>query len=150
MTTDMIKLSESHLRARRAIETDILRHIVHAPLSATEYVRCHVVPEEFVDQTNRALFRLLIYYEKVGFYILVAKVVQIAPEADPNEVANRLAWLVCRRPSNATVEELVRTFWRVVDLVPCEPPNGRSKESRYAALARQLERVRGTQRQSSQ
>lgn len=138
----------AYLRARRAAETDILRHVVRAPSSAMEFVRCHVVPEEFVDPNNQALFRLLIHHANATFRCLGTKVHQIAPEADPNDVANRLAYLLCFRPTDATVAELVQTFWRIVDSASCEPPNGRSYESRNAALNRQLERMRGTRREA--
>lgn len=129
-----IELSPAYVRARRTAESDILRQIVHQPSSAQEYVRLHVVPDEFLDPENKALFRILL--SCVNHQSLDTTEVVKEAGADAEIMVGRLAYMITQRRLSHSPQEAAEAFWRIADSVPAKSPETRSAESQKAAWSR--------------
>ena len=134
-----IELSPAYVRARRTAESDILRQIVHQPSSAQEYVRLHVVPDEFLDPENKALFRILL--SCVNHQSLDTTEVVKEAGADAEIMVDRLACMITQRSAPYSPQEAAEAFWRIADSVPSTEPETRSHASRAVALSRRLARL---------
>lgn len=134
-----IELSPAYVRARRTAESDILRQIVHQPSSAQEYVRLHVVPDEFLDPENKALFRILL--SCVNHQSLDTTEVVKEAGADAEIMVGRLAYMITQRRLSYSPQEAAEAFWRIADSVPSTEPETRSHASWAAALSRRLARL---------
>ncbi len=129
-----VELSPSYARARRAIEMDILTHIVQQPSIAREYMRLHVVPDEFLDPENKALFHILLSYVN-GNHLFTDEVVK-ETKADAEAMVTRLAYMITKRNFSYSPQETADAFWRIADIIPAKAPKTRSAVSEKAAWSR--------------
>ncbi len=137
-----VQLTPAYMRARRCAEGDIVRHIVHEPSCAQEFVRMHVVPGEFLDQEYKALFRILLSCA-AGRDPDTSTVIEKL-NANAEVMVHRLASMITQRKISTTPKQLAEVFWSIADNPICEPIpfEPRSRESQSAALARLIGQVR--------